>query len=102
MLPACADRRLTMAATGSPGAMRGIKKIRVVPSHTVRKNIPRRRTTYPSVKLPMVLLLPPTNHWLASRGPRVPLQFYYTQIFYFGPDHEYPRLLCGLGVNYGS
>jgi hypothetical protein len=63
--PDWAEMRLTMAATGSPGAIRGIIKIKVVPSHTVSKNMPRRRTTYPTVKLPMVLLLPPTKDWLA-------------------------------------
>src|SRR5512133_2652316 len=57
--------RLTMAATGSPGASPGMAKIRVVPSHTVSKNMPRRRTTYPTVKLPMLLLLPPTDLGLA-------------------------------------
>ena len=44
--PADCDMRLIIAATGSPGTMRGMAKMIVEPSHIVRTHMPSRRITY--------------------------------------------------------
>ena len=46
--------RLTMAVMGSPGARRGMIKIRVMPSQTVSRNMPKRLIKYSFVRPPIV------------------------------------------------
>jgi hypothetical protein len=45
--------RTIMAVTGSPGAIRGIKKIKDIPSQTVSIIIKKRRIMYCQVKPPI-------------------------------------------------